>query len=652
MNLRTKVLEQLVKQTNEGFWFVDVQGKTLDVNPAMCRVLGRDRDAILGRTVFDFVNEENAAVFERELASRRLGKHATTYEISLTKSDGTQIPCINNATSVFGDDGARLGSIGLWKDISRQKAVETELRCVKSSLAEQVAIQTAELRNREKSLREAHRLARLGNWKIDSQGKVILSEEAFEIFGISPEDFDNSSQSFNALIHPEDRESVLAESQSAWETSGHHEAVYRIVRPSGEVRTIRQSAAIIRNETGQAQRFNGTVQDITQQVEAEKRCRHAQKMEAIGQLSGGVAHDFNNLLAVIMGAAEFLQSNDTDDHEMVDSILRAAKRGKELTHRMLAYARKQPLKTEQFKLVELIDSLAVMLRRTLSANIDLVLDVQENTWTILADPNQAEDAILNLVINARDAMPQGGRLYVKAENAPNGSGQLSNGESSSSGDFVVLTIKDNGIGMTADVLERAIEPFYTTKDPERGSGLGLSMVYGFAQQTGGELRISSEPGQGTQAELYFPRATADHVTQVDPEPNHADLGNKEHILVIEDDPAVAHLTQRILQGLRYKATIAGDASEARELLKDRQSFDLVLSDVVLPNGLSGPAFAKETRIQYPDLKIVFMSGYPTLSPESNCDVDLVGTLISKPFRREHLATVIRNTLDEDLSEKV
>ena len=214
-------------------------------------------------------------------------------------------------------------------------------------------------------------------------------------------------------------------------------------------------------------------------------------MEAIGQLSGGVAHDFNNLLAVIMGAAEFLQSNDTEDPEMVDSILRAAKRGKELTHRMLAYARKQPLKTEQFKLVELIDGLAVMLRRTLSANIDLVLDIEENTWPILADPNQAEDAILNLVINARDAMPQGGRLYVKAENAPNGSGQLSNGESSSGGDFVVLTIKDNGIGMTADVLERAIEPFYTTKDPERGSGLGLSMVYGFAQQTGGELRISS-----------------------------------------------------------------------------------------------------------------------------------------------------------------
>ena len=257
----------------------------------MCRILGMDKDEILGRTVFDFVNEENAAVFERELESRRQGKHATTYEISLTKPDGTQVPCINNATSVFGDDGTRLGSIGLWKDISQQKAVETELRGVRASLAEQVAIQTAELRSREKSLREAHRLARLGNWEVDIQGKVNLSEEAFEIFGISPDNFDNSSRSFNALIHPEDKERVLAETQAAWESSDHYEAVHRILRPTGEVRTIRQSAAIIRNDTGEAQSYGGTVQDITQQVEAEKRCRHAQKMEAIGQLSGGVAHD-------------------------------------------------------------------------------------------------------------------------------------------------------------------------------------------------------------------------------------------------------------------------------------------------------------------------------------------------------------------------
>ncbi len=644
MNLRIKVLEQLVKETNEGFWFIDSQGNTLDVNPAMCRILDMDRDQLLKRTIFDCVDEANAAIFKKELASRRESSNASTYEISLSRPDGSLVPCINNATSVFDDDGVRLGSIGLWKDISQLKSVETELRSVRSSLAEQVAAQTEELRTSEARLREAHRMARIGSWDIESSGNVSWSAETFEIFGVSPGDFDHTSNSFYELVHPEDRKRVLEEIQIAWEHSGRYETVHRLVRPTGEILTVRESAAIIRDEDGRALRLSGTVQDITEQVEAERRFRHAQKMEAVGQLSGGVAHDFNNLLAVVMGAAEFLQANKVHDTEMVDSILRAAKRGKELTHRMLAYARKQPLKTEQFDLADLMRGLEVMLRRTLSANIKLVIEIEPDTWPILADPNQTEDAILNLVINARDAMQRtGGLLEINIGNAAT----PPESEPDNDTEFVVLSVRDTGQGMTPDILERAIEPFYSTKDPERGSGLGLSMVYGFAQQTGGELRIESEPNQGTCIELFFPRATESFVSKIETEPRNTNTGAMERILVIEDDPAVAHLTKRLLQGMNYHATVAGDASEARELLQQK-TFDLVLSDVVLPNGLSGPSFAKEIRNKCSDLKIIFMSGYPALSQEADNDVELIGTLISKPFRRDELASAIRNALDEDV----
>ena len=644
-NWRPAALEQLFERTHEGFWFIDVDGHTIDANPAMCGILGCAIEDLRGKSIFHFVDAENQMIFEREIAARQSGAVTSTYEISITQPSGRRVPCINNASTVFDQSGVPLGSIGLWTDISDQKAIERELRAMQETLADQVDFQTAKLRRSEARLLEALRVARLGSWDIDAEGYLTWSDETYELFGAQKGEMDGTSSLFYERVHPDDRERVRHETQIAWDHGDRYECIHRIVRPGGEIRTVRESAAVIRDAAGITQRLSGTVQDITEQVDAERKLRQAQKMEAIGQLTGGMAHDFNNLLAVITGAAEFLGIEKSYDAELVDTILRTTQRGQDLTARMIAHARQRSAKTERVDMKKLAEGLTGMLRRTLSANILLNVNIHDDLWDVCADGSQIENALLNLAINARDAMPDGGQMDISFFNESLPEWTYAKGPLDLKGDFVVAQVKDNGTGMPLDVLERATEPFFTTKEPDRGSGLGLSMASGFARQSGGEVRISSDPGSGSCVELRLPRDVSDEEETQSMTTTDAIMGQGEKILIIEDDPAVANLTRRILEGLNYTAIVAGDAREARTALESHGTFDLILSDVVLPNGTNGPAFIRDIRPELPDLKVIFMSGYPALSAETDRDIELGGRLIGKPFRREELARAIRTELD-------
>lgn len=643
MPQRALALEQLVERTHEGFWYIDVNARTLDVNPAMCRILDRPREEIIGRSIFDFVDEENLRVFHEEIAARRAGTRTGTYEIALQRPSGENVPCINNASSIWDDDGVRIGSIGLWTDISKLKAVESELRQVRATLEERVEARTEQLRLNEARLHEAHRIARLGSWEVDSEAKLDWSEEVFNLLGVDRETFDGTSDCFYRVVHPDDVERVKADSDYAWEHLDHYETVHRIQLPDRSVRTVRESAAVIREENGTPIRLSGTVQDITEQVEAEEKLRAAQKMEAIGQLSGGIAHDFNNLLGVIIGSAEFMEMSGSYDAELVGNIKHAAERGAELTHRMLAYARRQPLKASKFNMAEMMTGMMQVLKRSLGGKISIVFQADENLWPVLADAGQLEDALLNLSINARDAMPDGGTLTISCTNVVVDADVAAQYADATEGEFVVMSVSDTGTGMPEEVQRKATEPFFSTKGTQ-GSVLGLSMVYGFARQSGGNLTIDSREGFGTTIKIYLPRASSIEAVGREPQSGELVSGNNEHVMVIEDDEVFGQLVQRMLETLNYRTTRVHDAAEARAHLSNGESFDLILSDVVLPNGQSGPEFAEEIEQQRPETKTIFMSGFPAFAEQQKALIGPDRVLLSKPINRAALANAVREAL--------
>lgn len=379
---------------------------------------------------------------------------------------------------------------------------------------------------------------------------------------------------------------------------------------------------------------------------SEELLRQAQKMEAVGQLTGGVAHDFNNLLMVIQGNAELLSlSLDGEFDNLMRPILRASKRGSELTQRLLAFSRRQTLQPRAIDLASLVAGMDGMLKRTLGETIKVETVVEPGLLPALADAGQVENALLNLAINARDAMRGGGRLTIECGNVQLDQAYVDGNPEVRAGAYVLLAVTDTGGGMPAEVLSHAFEPFFTTKEVGQGSGLGLSMIYGFAKQSGGHAAIFSEPGQGTTVRIYLPRADAAATEEDVWVSTEQPGGGEETILVIEDDDEVRALTVSILGGLGYRVLDVGDAAAAREILANGGSPDLILSDIVLPGGISGSEFAEEARAAYPGLKIVFMSGYSAQAAQPNDFPGSDDVLLKKPFQIGDLARIVRGALD-------
>ncbi|TDI64089.1 MAG: response regulator [Alphaproteobacteria bacterium] len=390
--------------------------------------------------------------------------------------------------------------------------------------------------------------------------------------------------------------------------------------------------------------YISTVTDVTADREAKHRLEQAQKMEAVGQLTGGVAHDFNNLLAVIMGNAELLAAGPENAAALIDNISRSAKRGAELTQRLLAFSRNQPLHPQPVDMSELIANMRALLERTLGETIEISWDMASGLWQASADPGQVENALLNLALNARDAMPGGGKLAVACANTHlDGDGPGENFEIAA-GDYVVLAVADTGTGMTDEVLNHAFEPFYTTKEVGQGSGLGLSMVYGFAKQSGGHVTIDSEVGKGTTVRLYLPRALAGVSTEADSGGEKVPMGRGETVLVVEDDVDVRDLVEAMIDSLGYRVITASTAAEAQTAL-ECQEIDLVLSDVILPGGVNGPAFVKEARHRHPGLRVVFMSGYPADAANQDGALGRNDELLNKPFRKKAIAEALHEALN-------
>ena len=382
--------------------------------------------------------------------------------------------------------------------------------------------------------------------------------------------------------------------------------------------------------------------DITNRKAAEEQLFQAQKMDALGQLTRGIAHDFNNLLAIILGNLELLEeqvSGRSESGDLVRRAVEAAERGALLTQRLLAFSRQQPLQTRPTNLNQLVTGMIDLLRRTLGETIQVQTILAGDLWPAVVNPAQFENGLINLAVNARDAMPRGGKLVVETDNVELNTDDAANHRDALPGEYVMLAVTDNGVGMTPDVLERACEPFFTTKETGRGSGLGLNMVYGLVRQSGGHMVIQSDPGQGAMVKVYLPRAQAPGATEEQPDEAMATVhpGKAETILVVEDDAQVRQLAVSMLSRLGYTTVEAGSARIALQSLAERPQIALLFTDIVLPGGMNGVELAEEAQRQYPDLKVLFTSGYPENAlahhqrPNQNLE------LIPKPYRKVDLA---------------
>ena len=390
--------------------------------------------------------------------------------------------------------------------------------------------------------------------------------------------------------------------------------------------------------------------DITESRQRDEQLQQAQKMEVLGQLTGGIAHDFNNLLTVILGNTELLAmqlQHQPALQKLASIAAEAANKGAELTSRLLAFARRQTLSPRVIDINKLIDDMAPLLQRALTENIAIVPRRGQGIWPIEADPAQLESALLNIAINARDAMPNGGEFVITTHNVSLSPNAIRAAANVPAGDYVVIECSDNGCGIPPDIIDKVFEPFFTTKDAGKGSGLGLSMVLGFVQQSQGYLDIHSWPGQGTTLSLYFPRAQRptpedDHVAALAPEVT----GGSEHILLVEDNDMVRDYIAGQLIALGYRVSVADCGPQALKSLELLPDIDLLLTDIIMPHGMSGVDLALIVRQHRPDIRVLFSSGFTDglLDGDFNLPDDV--ELLAKPFSRNELAVRVRAALDK------
>ncbi len=555
-------------------------------------------------------------------------------------------------TPIPGADGRPEKLLSISRDVSALRRAEVELKELNDALEQRVAERTraarfAEARFRgifdstyqliglvalDGTLLEVNRAA-LDAAGIDPSGAVGLAFWATPWFRRTPE--------------------AVAALKVALPAAASGEFIrteFALLLPDGGVRTYDFSLSPVRNEHDQVVFIVAEGRDITHLRATEEHLRQSQKMEAVGQLTGGLAHDFNNLLTGIAGSLELLQTRMAqgrmgDLERYIVAAQGASKRASALTHRLLAFSRRQTLDPKPTNVNRLVAGMEELVRRTAGPEVAVEVVAAGGLWATLVDPNQLENALLNLCINARDAMPGGGRLTIETANRCLDE-HAARERDLAPGQYVSLCVGDSGTGMTPEVMARAFDPFFTTKPIGMGTGLGLSMIYGFVRQSGGQARIDSEPGQGTMVSLYLPRhlgeAEAAQGLAEPAKPPRAEAG--ETVLVVDDEPTVRMLVTEVLQELGYTAIEAVDGAAGLRVLQSNARIDLLVTDVGLPGGLNGRQVADAGRAMRPDLKVLFITGYAENAALGRGHLDPGMHVLTKPFAVEALASRIKGLI--------
>ncbi|KPB49491.1 response regulator [Pseudomonas tremae] len=532
-----------------------------------------------------------------------------------------------------------------------------------------------DLHESEGRLQNALKAGRLGSWQLEAQGLRLTCSAITKSHYGRDEQSDFSYDDWLAAVYFEDQPRMQSALQRSLDTGVDFIIEYRNVWPDGSLSWVDVRARAIRGKNGLVASMAGVTSDITERKQAESQLRRlnetleqqveertsqlrhkeeilrqSQKMEAVGQLTGGIAHDFNNMLTGIIGSLELIRrrvarGRTEDLDSLIDLGVTSANRAAALTHRLLAFSRRQSLDSKPVEMNQLVDSMDELLQRSVNESIHLQLRLANDLWTAEADPNQLENALLNLVLNARDAMPDGGTLVVETFNQQLDKSFTNAHENLLPGDYVVLSVSDNGCGMPETVINRAFDPFFTTKPIGQGTGLGLSMIYGFSKQSHGHVSISSEVGHGTTVQLFLPRfqGAADE-TEQSFQSNAICAEDGETVLIVEDDPAVRALVSEVLSELGYLYIEAGEAMSAVPILESSQRIDLLISDVGLP-GMNGRQLADIARQLRPELKVLFITGYAEHAAVRGGFLETGMQLITKPFAFDHLTSKVREMIE-------
>jgi two-component system cell cycle sensor histidine kinase/response regulator CckA len=482
---------------------------------------------------------------------------------------------------------------------------------------------------------------------VGTDGRRIYNSPSYEtILGYT--DAELNSTAAQEQIHPDDRDKVLRAASEAQRTSVGVSVEYRMRHKNGDWHTLESKASTIVKD-GKVEKLVVVNRDTTERKHLEEQFRQSQKMEAVGRLSGGVAHDFNNLLGVIIGYAEVVQQHTGDPNDLrayVEEILKAANRAASLTRQLLAFSRQQVMDPKVLDLNAIVKDTEKMLRRLIGEDIGLNTELENAPVRIKADQGQVEQVIMNLVVNARDAMPQGGRLVLATSNFHMDENHTRRYPFPVQvGDYALLTVTDNGIGMDANTRARAFEPFFTTKEKGKGTGLGLSTVYGVVKQSGGYIDLSSERGAGTTFKIYFPKVEAAVDQQMQKGELPPRLHGNETVLLVEDETSLRKLSSHLLKLCGYLVIEAESGIEALKLSEDHpRPIHLLLTDVVMP-GMSGRVLAEELLKRRPQMKVLYMSGYTGQTVGDHGVLAEGSFFLPKPFTREALASKVRVALD-------
>lgn len=584
---------------------------------------------------FTLTHPEDRAFVKERLRALRNGEKVA-FEYRILRADNSVRYVSEIIHPVFDTSGQVIREIGTSRDVTEAK------------LAQQA------LKESEKRLKSAAQMAKLGHfvWDLVEDRCLYCSEELAHIHGLSVDDYMKRAVGVeteaNDFLHPDDRERYLDALRDTYDKREPLNIEYRIVTADGEVRHVREIEHTFLVEDGIPQRSEGTVQDITETKLAEQQLQQAHKMEAVGQLTGGLAHDFNNLLTVILGNLQLLErrlAGDPRAIKRIETAKHAAQRGAEVTRSLLAFSRQQRLEDQLVDLSEAVSQMKGLLKTSVGEQIELNYVLDDSLNPSRVDPGQLENALLNLILNARDAMPQGGRITVATETADLDARHAAQKPDLEPGRYLVLSVTDNGTGMPEEVQRRVFEPFYTTKDIGRGSGLGLSMVFGFMKQSGGHVTVYSEEGEGTCFSLYFPADDNDRAeTQPEPDGVFCPFG-RETILVVEDQEDVRETSLATLSGLGYRVLSAENGPSALALLKEHPEIDLLFTDIAMPEGMNGLELADKAVREHPDLRVLYTSGFPPAAMSRTRDPERGRNWLTKPYLHQTLAQKVREVLD-------
>jgi len=621
---RESLFSAVVESSNDAIITKLLDGPITGWNGAAERLFGFTAAETVGENIDIIVPPERRTETSNVVERIRRGEPIELYETVRMHKDGRSIDVSLSISPIRTAPDKIVGISMAARDITENKQTQKAL--------------TQEMEERRRIFDTSNDLILV----TDTSGNFIqVSPSVTAILGYQPSDM--IGHSAVEFIHPDDLENTRSEMRAARRGQNKRNFETRYIDKEGK--------AVALNWTGTwsepVRRHFFIGRDLTEKQAAEAQLRHVQKMDAIGQLTGGVAHDFNNILTVITGTIGILEDAVAGEPQLA-AIARlideAAERGANLTKHLLAFARKQPLQPLEVDVNSLVLEAAKLLQPTLGEHIEITPLLAEDAWTALADPSQLTTAVLNLALNARDAMPNGGKLALETSNVYLDENYASMQDEVAAGNYVMIAVSDTGTGIPAALLERVFDPFFTTKEVGKGTGLGLSMVFGFVKQSGGHIKLYSEEGHGTSVKIYLPRATGLNQTAAEALVSVDIEGGSEAVLVVEDDPLVRRYVMTQIESLGYTTLEAANATDALHVIDNGADIDLLFTDVIMPGHMNGRQLVDEALKRRPGLKTLYTSGYTENAIVHHGRLDSGVLLLAKPYRKSELARMIRLAL--------